>query len=91
MSRSRRKPIIKDRPRNAKKSSLYWRVVRRVINDKVRQLFSNPDKEPDLPEPKEIVNDYDYCDFKIDYRDPDWKNVVTSKNINEYIEKQKRK
>jgi hypothetical protein len=91
MSRSRRKPIIKDRPRNAKKSSLYWRVVRRVINDKVRQIFSNPKGEIDLPEPKEIVNDYDYCDYKIDYRDPDWKNIVTSKNIEEYIEKQKRK
>jgi hypothetical protein len=91
MSRSRRKPIIKDRPRNAKKSSLYWRVVRRVINDKVRQIKSNPEKDLSLPEPKEIVNDYDYCDYKIDYRDPDWKNVVTSRNIDEYIEKQKRK
>jgi hypothetical protein len=66
-------------------------VVRRVINDKVRQIASKPDIEPDLPEPKEIVNDYDYSDYKIDYRDPDWKNVVTSKNIHEYIEKQKRK
>ena len=91
MSRSKRKPIIKDRPRNAKKSSLYWRVVRRVINSKVRELLSNPEKEPDLPEPKEIVNDYDYSDYKIDYRDPDWKNVITSRNIDEYIEKQKRK
>lgn len=92
MSRSRKKPIIKDRPRNTKKSSLYWRVVRRVINDKVRQILSNPEKELDLPEPKEIVNDYDYSDYKIDYRgDPDWKNVITSKNIHKYIEKQKRK
>lgn len=91
MSRSRRKPIIKDRPRNAKKSSLYWRVVRRVINDKVRQMFIYPEKEIDLPEPKEIVNDYDYSDYKIDYRDPDWKNITSNKNIDEYIEKQKRK
>lgn len=91
MSRSKRKPIIKDRPRNTKKSSLYWRIVRRVINDKVRQISANPDVEPDLPTPKEIVNDYDYCDYKIDYRDPDWKNVVISGDINEYIEKQKRK
>lgn len=91
MSRSRRKPIIKDRPRNAKKSSLYWRVVRRVINDKVRQMFTYPEKEIDLPEPKEIVNDYDYSDYKIDYRDPDWKYITSNKDINEYIEKQKRK
>jgi hypothetical protein len=65
--------------------------VRRVINDKVRQIFSDPKGEIDLPEPKEIVNDYDYSDYKIDYRDPDWKNVITSRNIEEYIEKQKRK
>lgn len=85
MSRSRRKPIIKDRPRNAKKSSLYWRVVRRVINDKVRQIKSNPEKDLSLPEPKNIVNDYDYSDYKIDYRDSGWQDV------SEYIEKQKRK
>lgn len=91
MSRSRKKPIIKDRPRNAKKSSLYWRVVRRVINDKVRQILTNPEKEPDLPEPKEIVNDYDYSDYKINYLDPDWKNIISNKDVNEYIEKQKRK
>lgn len=90
MSRSRRKPIIKDRPRNDKKSSLYWRIVRRVINSKVREILKT-DEEMDLPEPKEIVNDYDYSDYKIDYRDPDWKNIVTNKNIHEYIEKQKRK
>jgi len=91
MSRSKKKPIIKDRPRNIKKSSLYWRVVRRVINNKVRQILINPEKEPDLPEPKEIVNDYDYSDYKIDYRDPDWKNISSDRNIDEYIKKQKRK
>jgi hypothetical protein len=85
MSRSRRQPIIKDRPRNEKKSSLYWRIVRRVINSKVRQIIKNDD-EIDIPEPKEIVNDYDYCDYVIDYRDPSW-----SEKHKEYIEKQKRK
>jgi hypothetical protein len=90
MSRSRRKPIIKDRPRNDKKSSLYWRVVRRVTNDKVRQIQSNPEMESDLPEPQEIVNDYDYCDYKIDYRDPHWNNAQTER-AKEYIKKIKRK
>ena len=60
MSDSRRKAIIKDRPRNAKKSTLYWRKIRRVI----KQLVGI---EEDLPNPKEIVNDYDYCDYTIDY------------------------
>jgi len=89
MSRSRRLPIVKDRPRNTKKSSLYWRTVRRVINEKVKTYLIAPSDDVRLPEPKEIVNDYDYSDYKIDYRDPDWVNVRS--NINEYIEKQKRK
>lgn len=90
MSRSKRKPIVKDRPRNAKKSSLYWRIVRRVINDKVRQISTKPEIELDLPEPKEIVNDYDYSDYKVDYRDPHWHNAQTER-AKEYIEKIKRK
>jgi hypothetical protein len=65
--------------------------VRRVINEKVKTYLIAPSDDVRLPEPKEIVNDYDYSDYKIDYRDPDWKNIITSKNINEYIEKQKRK
>lgn len=67
MSRSIRKPIIKDRPRNSKKSSLYWRPVRRVMNQTVRGL--NEESEDDIvPEPKEIVNDYDYSDYNFDMR-----------------------
>jgi hypothetical protein len=66
MSRSKRQPIVKDRPRNKKKSSLYWRTVRRVVNDNVRKL--KYDDEHELPQPQEIVNDYDYCDYVIDYR-----------------------
>jgi hypothetical protein len=86
MSRSRRKPIVKDRPRNEKKSSLYWRIVRRVINGKVRQIIKTDEDETDLPQPREIVNDYDYCDYVIDYRDTNW-----SEKHREYREKQKRK
>lgn len=89
MSRSRRLPIVKDRPRNDKKSTLYWRTVRRVINEKVKFYLIAPSDDVNLPQPKEIVNDYDYSDYKIDYRDPDWRNIRS--NINEYIEKQKRK
>lgn len=60
MSRSYKKAIIKDRPRNYKKSSLYWRKVRRVQKQALKQ-------NKDIPNPKTIVNDYDYCDYKIDY------------------------
>jgi hypothetical protein len=71
MSRSRREPIIKDRPKNEKKSTFYWRTVRRVINDAVRMLKYEPESDETLPEPKEIVNDYDYCDYVIDLRTED--------------------
>lgn len=60
MSRSYRKAIIKDKPRNYKNTSLYWRVVRRV-----QKMFWKQGKE--VPDPKTIVNDYDYSDYKFDY------------------------
>lgn len=68
MSRSRKKPIIKDAPRNYKKSTLYWRRIRSVVNQKVRGFINGQREDDTLPIPKEIVNDYDYCDYKIDYR-----------------------
>ena len=52
MSRSRRKPIVKDRPRNKKKSSLYWRIVRRVTTGKVRQIIKTDEDETVLPQPR---------------------------------------
>jgi hypothetical protein len=69
MSRSRRQPIIKDRPKNGKKSSAYWRIVRRVINQKVRDFVDEIPENDTLPDPKIIVDDYNYCDYIIDYRD----------------------
>ncbi len=71
MSKSKRKPVIKEKPRNYKASS-YYRRVRRIIKQKVKQM------DEILPEAQEIVNDYDYCDYKFDLR--------TSKDI-----KQKKK
>lgn len=68
MSRSKRKSIIKDRPRNDKKSSLYWRVVRRVTKNKVRVISKEEDGEAIIKDPKEIVNDYDYSDYRFDLR-----------------------
>jgi hypothetical protein len=67
MSRSRKKPVIKDCPRNYKKSSNYWRTIRRVTKDKVRFSQENLDDEL-VPDPKEIINDYDYSDYRFDLR-----------------------
>lgn len=64
MGKSYRKPIIKDRPRNTKKSTEYWRKVRRVTKQAVSKLESDEDFDVDIPNPKTIVNDYDYSDYK---------------------------
>ena len=80
MSRSRKKPIIKDHPRNKKKSSIYWRTVRRVINEKVKETLKDPE-DTEIPDPKSIVNDYDYSDYTIDYRErnDDYKYKIKAK------------
>lgn len=56
MSRSTKKPIIKDSPKGRR--ALYWRTTRRVINEAIRQ------RRDMVPIEKEIVNDYDYSDYK---------------------------
>lgn len=78
MSRSKRLPVIKDRPRNQKKSTLYWRHIRsttsqvvRGIKNQVGDLDGIDEDNSDLnniPNPKSIVNDYDYCDYIFDLR-----------------------
>jgi hypothetical protein len=67
MSRSRRQSVIKDGPRNSKKSSQYWRPVRRVMNQTIRGLDEDSEEE-NIPDPKEIVNDYDRSDYTFDMR-----------------------
>lgn len=67
MSKSYKKPIIKDRPRNFKKSTIYWRRIRRVINYNIRKFKNNIDKMI-LPKEKSIINDYEYSDYTSDCR-----------------------
>lgn len=62
MSRSYRVPIIKDKPRNYKRS-IYYRRIRRAMNQ-----FDWLSEE-EFPNSKSIVNDYDYCDYVFDMRD----------------------
>jgi hypothetical protein len=47
---------MKDNPKGRR--AFYWRSTRRVINQAIRQ-----GKET-LPLEKEIINDYDYSDYK---------------------------
>lgn len=57
MARSKKKPYIQDKPRTFKRTTLYWRKIRRVIKNALRS-----GKEP--PDPKIIINDYDFRDFR---------------------------
>ncbi len=57
MSRSRKKPWVGD-----SKWHEYCRPIRRIWKTILKTL--PPDTEPDLPSPKEIINDYDYQDYK---------------------------
>lgn len=59
MSRSKRKPIFKEK---SSARDTYWKTVRRV-----QKQFFKQDK--DVPSQKTIVNDYDYCDYRYDMRD----------------------
>ncbi len=61
MSRSYKLPIFKDKPRNYKRTAAYWRPIRRATKVAVQQ-------GREIPEPKTIVNDYDYCDYQTDFR-----------------------
>lgn len=63
MSKSRKKPIVKDKTDGAK----YHRTIRRVTNEKVRYLKDDLDDEG-LRNPKEIVNDYNFSDWEFDLR-----------------------
>ena len=67
MSRSYKQPILKDSPRNFKKSAIYWRTIRRVINYTIRK-FRNNTEDIILPMEKSIINDYDYSDYTSDCR-----------------------
>lgn len=80
MSKSRRKPVIKDRPRNHKKSTAYNRTIRRVLKDKVSYLSDELDNNV-LPNPKEIINDYNYSDYRNDLRfdDNEWTKKFSRK------------
>lgn len=76
MGKSYRKPVVTAGygSRSGKRSSVYWRRVRRSQRNTLRgyqypgnSLDSVCDTEidnPELPNPKTIVNDWDYIDYR---------------------------
>lgn len=65
MSRSYRKAIVKDKPKNYKISQFANRIISRVQKYFVRNIANLSDIEDyNIPNHNEIFNDYDYCDYK---------------------------
>lgn len=62
MSRSKRKPIVKDKPSVGKRK--YHRKIRRVTKSKVKSI----EEDDILPLPQDLINDWNYCDWFIDFR-----------------------
>lgn len=81
MGKSYKKSIIKDGPRNYKKSALYWRTVRRV-----QKQYVSENEDIIIPHPKSIINDYDHTDYIFDYE-----YTIKGEKYKENREKFKRK
>lgn len=66
MSRSYKRPIIKD----AGGYGTYYRTIKRRVRQYLRESLKRLD-DPTfnfvIPQEKEIVNDYDVCDWVFDY------------------------
>ena len=67
MSKSKKLPICKDR--GIAQHSTFRRKIKRRIRQKVKELLTLLDIESyELPSPKVLVNDYDWCDYIFDFR-----------------------
>jgi hypothetical protein len=93
MSRSYKLAIKKDRGLK----SYYWKKIRRITKQIVKSLsFDNAD-DIYIPNPKEVMNDYDYCDYVIDYEYDRsssyfWYNDKKHEDShNQWVDKMKRK
>lgn len=103
MSRSYKQPLLKDKPRNYKRTPNYWRPIRRVQKQQVKDIGREyfQDKEffydyINIKQPKEIINDWVYCDIIYDYRFYNyftkwWYFNKSIKELEEYRDKLKRK
>jgi hypothetical protein len=77
MSRSYRKPFIKDKPRNQKRTTLYWKPIRHNWRQHLKQNYL--DHDLNFESPKTYINDYDYCDYWFEiYIDKEKDNKMTN-------------
>lgn len=66
MSRSYKKPWIKDKPKLN-----YNKIIRSNINQIVKSMLTEEDVE--IPNHRTIVNDYDVCDYKFELNNEKYK------------------
>lgn len=67
MSKSYKLPIYKDGSADAHR--FFRRKIKRAIRQKVRDIKNLQDPDTyEIPAPKTLVNDYDWSDYKFDYR-----------------------
>jgi hypothetical protein len=59
MSRSKRKPYVKDKGMSTQE---YWGSIRRIWKQQINSI-NFWDEDFNFKHPKEIHNDYDYCDW----------------------------
>jgi len=71
MSRSYKKAIYKD----SRDHRLYHRIIRRISKQFLKQ-------GKEIPNPKTVINDYDYCDYSFYAEfenDENWKKKLSRK------------
>lgn len=85
MSRSRKLPIYKDG--TAKEHRLFRKRIRRILKLKVKDILSLLDPETyEIPNSKSIVNDWDWCDYILDYHnEPNRFKCLRYKDIKEKL------
>lgn len=69
MSRSRKKAIVKD---NGISTSEYWKPIRRIWKQTINQFYKKErfgywEFDDSLPNPKSLIDDYNYSDYTFDY------------------------
>lgn len=81
MSRSRKKHIIvKD-----KTGRWYNKLIRRRNRVEVKQIANLTDMlEYNISQPNELINDWDVCDWKFDYRNPRWRDNHTPEELKRF-------
>ena len=73
MSRSYRKPFYKDK---GVFSSIYWKRIRRGVKRWIKE-----GKDPnEIPHRRTVINDYDYCDYYIDFRNWECEETLKKKS-----------